>query len=54
MGEGAEGVVFPEFLIAEDPLPHQASFVQTFKAAYGRLPKNYEAAGWDAVHVLAD
>jgi len=53
MGEAAEGVIFPEFLIAEDPLPHQVKFVATFKEAYGRLPKNYEAAGWDAVNLLA-
>ncbi|MFG1371976.1 ABC transporter substrate-binding protein [Xanthobacter oligotrophicus] len=53
MGEAAEGVIFPEFLIAEDPLPHQAAFVATFREAYGRLPKNYEAAGWDAVNLLA-
>jgi len=53
MGEAAEGVIFPEFLIAEDPLPHQRTFVEQFKAEYGRLPKNFEAAGWDSVHLVA-
>lgn len=53
MGEAAEGVIFAEFLIAEDPLPHQAEFVATFQKAYDRLPKNYEAAGWDAVNLIA-
>jgi branched-chain amino acid transport system substrate-binding protein len=27
--------------------------VAQYKKAYNALPKNYEAAGWDAVHVLA-
>lgn len=53
MGEAANGVIFPEFLISEDPLPHQKTFVEQFKAEYGRLPKNYEAAGWDAVQLIA-
>ncbi len=53
MGEASNGVIFPEFLISEDPLPHQKTFVEQFKAEYGRLPKNYEAAGWDAVQLIA-
>jgi len=53
MGEFANDIVFPEFVVGEDPLPHQAEFVAQYKKAYNALPKNYEAAGWDAVHVLA-
>ncbi|HEY7761000.1 MAG TPA: ABC transporter substrate-binding protein, partial [Burkholderiales bacterium] len=53
MGEFAHDIVFPEFVVGEDPLPHQAEFVNLYRKAYNALPKNYEAAGWDAVHVLA-
>jgi branched-chain amino acid transport system substrate-binding protein len=53
MGEFAHDIVFPEFVVGEDPLPHQAEFVALYRKAYNALPKNYEAAGWDAVHVLA-
>ena len=53
MGEFANDIVFPEFVIGEDPLPHQAEFVNQYRKANNTLPKNYEAAGWDAVHVLA-
>jgi branched-chain amino acid transport system substrate-binding protein len=53
MGEFAHDIVFPEFVVGEDPLPHQVEFVNLYRRAYNALPKNYEAAGWDAVHVLA-
>jgi branched-chain amino acid transport system substrate-binding protein len=53
MGDAAEGVVFAEFLVAEDPLPAQKEFVQEYFKEYGQNPKNYEAAGYDAVFVLA-
>lgn len=53
MGEFADDVVFPEFVIGEDPLPHQVEFVKKYQQAYNSLPKNYEAAGWDAVHIIA-
>ncbi len=53
MGEFAHDIVFPEFVVGEDPLPHQTEFVNLYKSAYNALPKNYEAAGWDAVHILA-
>ncbi len=53
MGEFGHDIVFPEFVIGEDPLPHQAAFVTLYKQAYAALPKNYEAAGWDAVHMIA-
>lgn len=54
MGEFADDIVFPEFLVGEDPEPHQKAFVELYQKAYGSLPKNYEAAGWDAVHIVAD
>jgi branched-chain amino acid transport system substrate-binding protein len=53
MGEFGNDIVFPEFVIGEDPLPHQVDFVNLYKKTYNALPKNYEAAGWDAVHALA-
>lgn len=53
MGEFGHDIVFPEFVIGEDPLPHQTDFVAQYKKANNALPKNYEAAGWDAVHALA-
>jgi branched-chain amino acid transport system substrate-binding protein len=53
MGEFAHDIVFPEFVVGEDPLPHQAEFVNLYRSANNALPKNYESAGWDAVHILA-
>jgi branched-chain amino acid transport system substrate-binding protein len=53
MGEFGHDIVFPEFVVGEDPLPHQAEFVALYKKANNALPKNYEAAGWDGVHILA-
>lgn len=53
MGAGADDVVIPEFLVGEDPLPHQKAFVDLFKKTYNTTPKNFEAAAWDAVHVMA-
>jgi branched-chain amino acid transport system substrate-binding protein len=53
MGEFADDIVFPEFVVGEDPLPHQVDFVDRYRKAYDALPKNYEAAGWVALHVLA-
>lgn len=54
MGEAADNIVHAEFLIAEDPLPNQADFVKTFTQEYGRPPKHFEAAGWDAVMAVAE
>lgn len=54
MGEGADNVIHAEFLVAEDPLPHQKEFVDAFQKEYGKLPKNFAAAGWDSVMVLAE
>jgi branched-chain amino acid transport system substrate-binding protein len=53
MGEFGHDIVFPEFVVGEDPLPHQADFVALYRKAYSALPKNYESAGWDAVHIAA-
>ena len=53
MGEFGHDIVFPEFVVGEDPLPHQADFVAQYRKAYDALPKNYEAAGWDGVHIVA-
>lgn len=53
MGEYADDIVFPEFVVGEDPAPHQRDFVKRYQQEYNALPKNYEAAGWDAVHVAA-
>lgn len=53
MGTAADNIVHPEFLIGEDPLEHQKEFVALFRATHNTLPKNFEAAGWDAAHLLA-
>jgi branched-chain amino acid transport system substrate-binding protein len=53
MGEFADDIVFAEFIVGEDPLPHQKEFVDYFQKEKGVLPKTYDAAGWDALHVLA-
>ena len=54
MGDGADGVVHAEFLIAEDPLPAQREFVELYRKEYGRNPKHFDAAGYDALMSLAD
>jgi branched-chain amino acid transport system substrate-binding protein len=54
MGEGVEGVVFADFLVAEDPSPHQLFFVTMFGLQYKRAPKNFEAAGYDSVMLVAE
>src|SRR6185503_10046024 len=53
MGEFGHDIVFPEFVVGEDPQPHQTEFVNVYKKTYNALPKNYEAAGFDAVNALA-
>lgn len=53
MGPAADNIAIPEFLVGEDPLPHQKEFVDQYKQAYNSVPKNYEAAGYDAVGVIA-
>jgi branched-chain amino acid transport system substrate-binding protein len=53
MGEFADDIVFAEFIVSEDPLPHQKEFVELFLREKGSLPKTYDAAGWDATNVIA-
>ncbi len=53
MGEFADDIVFPEFLVGEDPKPQQADFVKLYQQTYNSVPKNFDAAGWDAVHIVA-
>ena len=53
MGEFADDIVFPEFVVGEDPLPRQAQFVELYRKTHNTLPKNFEAAGYDAVHMVA-
>jgi branched-chain amino acid transport system substrate-binding protein len=52
MGEFGDDIIFPEFVVGEDPTPQQSNFVKQFQKAYSALPKNFEAAGWDAVHII--
>lgn len=53
LGDAADNIVHAEFVVAEDPLPNQKEFVDAYQKEYGKLPKNFAAAGWDAVMVLA-
>ncbi|MFN0316151.1 MAG: ABC transporter substrate-binding protein [Burkholderiales bacterium] len=53
MGEFGDDIVFAEFLVSEDPLPHQKEFVELYRKTYNTMPKAFDAAGWDAVHILA-
>jgi len=53
MGEHGDDITFAEFLVSEDPLPHQKEFCELFNKSYNAYPKAFDAAGWDAVHILA-
>jgi branched-chain amino acid transport system substrate-binding protein len=53
MGSAANNIVFPEFVINEDPLPNQSAFVDFMKQNYGMRVKTAEATSWDAVHIIA-
>ena len=53
MGEFADDIVFPEFVVGEDPLPRQVQFVELYSKTHNTLPKNFEAAGYDAVQMVA-
>jgi len=53
MGSAADNITFAEFVIGEDPLPHQKAFVDLYKQTYNSTAKNFEAIGWDAVHIMA-
>jgi branched-chain amino acid transport system substrate-binding protein len=53
MGDFADDIIFAEFLVSEDPFPHQREFSELFRKTYNAYPKAFDAAGWDAVHILA-
>lgn len=53
VGDAADNIVHAEFLVAEDPLPNQKEFVEAYQKEYGKLPKHFSAAAWDAVMALA-
>lgn len=53
MGDAADGIVYAEFVVSEDPLPHQKAFVEGYKKEFHRPPKNQEAFGYDSVMVAA-
>ena len=54
MGPAAEGVVFAEYMVAEEPRAREKEFVDLFYGEYRKLPKNFEVAAWEAVMVVAD
>ncbi len=54
MGDAADNIIYPEFLVAEDPQPNQKEFVEAYKKEYNRLPKHFSAMGWDAVMSLVE
>lgn len=54
MGSAAEGVVFAEYMVAEDPRPREKEFVELFQREYKKLPKNFEVAAYESVLVVAD
>jgi branched-chain amino acid transport system substrate-binding protein len=53
MGFAADNIRFAEFVVGEDPLPHQEDFLAAFSKEYGRLPKTFETAAWDAGQLAA-
>ena len=40
-------------MVGEDPLPRQVQFVELYTKTHNTLPKNFEAAGYDAVQMVA-
>jgi branched-chain amino acid transport system substrate-binding protein len=53
MGDAADNVIFPEFVVYEDPLPRQKKFIEYVMKETGARAKNAEAVSWDAMHVIA-
>jgi branched-chain amino acid transport system substrate-binding protein len=53
MGNAADNVIYPEFLVYEDPLPHQKEFVEYMMKNFNQRAKNPESVAWDALHVIA-
>jgi branched-chain amino acid transport system substrate-binding protein len=52
MGSAADNIIFPEFVVTEDPLPNQAEFVAYMQKNFNIKAKNAEAVAWDAVHAI--
>lgn len=53
MGSAADNVIFPEFVVSEDPLPQQRDFVDYLAKEFGVRAKNAEAVAWDGLQVIA-
>jgi branched-chain amino acid transport system substrate-binding protein len=53
MGSAADNIIFPEFVVYEDPLPRQKAFIEYVKKESGARAKNAESVAWDALHVVA-
>jgi branched-chain amino acid transport system substrate-binding protein len=52
MGSAANDVIYPEFVVYEDPLPHQKQFIDLVMKETGTKAKNPESVAWDAMHVI--
>jgi len=53
MGSAADNIIYPEFVVNEDPLPNQKEFVGYMQKEFGVKAKNAESVAWDAMHVIA-
>ena len=53
MGSAANDIVFPEFVVYEDPLPSQKEFLDYVMKETSTRAKNPESVAWDAMHVIA-
>ena len=53
MGSAANDIIYPEFVVYEDPLPHQKQFIEHVMKETGTKAKNPESVAWDAMHVIA-
>ena len=53
MGSAADNIIFPEFVVNEDPLPNQVKFIEYMQKSFNIKAKNAEAVAWDAMHVIA-
>jgi branched-chain amino acid transport system substrate-binding protein len=53
MGNAADNIIYPEFLVYEDPLPNQKEFVDYMMKNFNVKAKNPESVAWDALHVVA-
>jgi branched-chain amino acid transport system substrate-binding protein len=53
MGDAADNIIYPEFVVYEDPLPRQKAFIDYVMKETGARAKNAESVAWDALHVIA-